>query len=235
VEPYVIKQGDHLSLLAYKFDFDAGDVWNDPANEALRNLSRDPDMLAPGDVLYIPDQIDKDPAKHSLAIGQTNTFTTEAPTVDLQIKFADPEFASMALTVPELPDVTGLSTDGDGIVHLTLPVTLQAFTVIFTADGTTFECRVAHVDPVGTRSGVIQRLQNLGYLDPSAAADVFEEDEVQGALDAFVAAHTSDDRAAPDAADDGGGETDQGAADDDAQTSSVDKATVSLLKRVHGS
>jgi hypothetical protein len=39
LQPYVIKQGDHLALLAYKFGFDADTVWNDPKNAQLRQLA----------------------------------------------------------------------------------------------------------------------------------------------------------------------------------------------------
>jgi hypothetical protein len=50
VQPYVIRQGDYLALLAYKFGFDADAVWNDPKNADLRKIRSDPNMLWPTDV-----------------------------------------------------------------------------------------------------------------------------------------------------------------------------------------
>jgi hypothetical protein len=228
VQPYVIKQGDHLALLAHKFGFDADAVWNDPANDDLRNAERDPELLAAGDVLYIPNQVDKKPVTFDLSTGSTNTFQSSEPTMDLQIKFADPQFASKAYTVQELPDLSSQSTGEDGTLKVTIPVTMPSFTVVFTEDGTTVVCKVAQVDPVRTMTGVIQRLQNLGYLDPRTAADAFDPDTISGALDAFCAAHPSDDSGPPDDS----GDVDS---DDDTQSPPIDPAIAKLLKTVHGS
>jgi len=59
MQPYIIKQGDYLALLAYTFGFDANIVWNDPTNADLQKLRPDPNILFPGDVLNIPDQVNK--------------------------------------------------------------------------------------------------------------------------------------------------------------------------------
>ena len=56
---YVIRQGDYLAKLAHRFGFDAGTVWGDPRNSELRSLRGDPNVLHPGDVLWIPE--DEDP------------------------------------------------------------------------------------------------------------------------------------------------------------------------------
>ncbi len=72
MEPYVVRQGDHLAKLAYQFNFDANIVWNDPKNANLRQVRPNSNILSPGDVLYIPDQVP--PALQNLAVGTTNTF-----------------------------------------------------------------------------------------------------------------------------------------------------------------
>ena len=59
MQPYVIRQGDYLALLAYKFDFDADTVWGDPANSDLRKLRPNPNLLWPTDVLYISRRFDQ--------------------------------------------------------------------------------------------------------------------------------------------------------------------------------
>jgi hypothetical protein len=93
VEPYVIRQGDFLLQLAYKFGFDADAVWSDPANDDLRKLQPDPNILWPTDVLHIPAPPD-DPLAHSLATGQTNTFVSNPPAVPITIRFQDPPLAA---------------------------------------------------------------------------------------------------------------------------------------------
>ncbi len=58
MQPYVIRQGDHLAHLAHKFGFDPQAVWQDGSNDELREARPDPNILCPGDVLYIPDPVD---------------------------------------------------------------------------------------------------------------------------------------------------------------------------------
>lgn len=55
MKPCVIKQGDYLDRLAHALDLDAEEVWSDPKNAEIENL-RDPNMLHPGDILYVPDR-----------------------------------------------------------------------------------------------------------------------------------------------------------------------------------
>jgi hypothetical protein len=192
MQPYVIRQGDHLPALAYQFGFDADDVWNDSANDDLRNLRSDPNLLAPTDVLYIPNQTDKSPATHFLETGQTNTFTSDEPTIGVVVVFADSDRGSQAFTVTELPELAGLSTDGDGCAKFDVPISLQEVSVVFTSDGATFDVKVGHLDPINTLTGAFQRLQNLGYLDPDLDVDGVDVDTVRFALQALQAGESDD-------------------------------------------
>jgi N-acetylmuramoyl-L-alanine amidase len=189
MQPYVIKQGDYLALLAYQFGFDANTVWNDPANADLQKLRPDPNILWPTDVLYIPNQ-NVPPATHKLEPGTTNTFVSDAPTTTVSIQFKDDSLASQAYTVPELPELTGLTTDGSGLATLTIPVTLDVFTISFTESGLSVTCNVGSLDPVGTLSGVLQRLQHLGYVTDDATVASLGLDAIRAALRAFKVAQT---------------------------------------------
>ena len=52
--PHVVAQGEHLEKLAFARGAGAKEVWEDPKNEAIRALRKDPLVLAPGDVVYLP-------------------------------------------------------------------------------------------------------------------------------------------------------------------------------------
>ncbi len=65
MEPYVIRQGDTLATLAYRFGFDADVVWNDPKNDDLRKLQSAPNILKPTDILYIPERARAPPSRSS--------------------------------------------------------------------------------------------------------------------------------------------------------------------------
>jgi hypothetical protein len=188
VEPYVIRQGDYLARLAYQFGFDAGSVWNDDKNTQLRKVRTDHNILSPTDILYIPDQANKPPVTQSLSTGTTNTFVSDPPTTNVTIRFVDAPFASQAYSVPELPRLTGLTTGQDGTATFSIPVTLDTFTIAFAGSGLSFSFDVGCLDPINTLSGIFQRLQNLGYIDPDVTADPPDMDVVRAALRAFRAA-----------------------------------------------
>ena len=109
MEPYVIRQGDTLATLAYRFGFDADVVWNDPKNDDLRKLRSDPNILKPTDILYIPERASA--PSFTLVTGTMNSFVSYEPTVPIHVHFVDRRLASQPLTVGELEDLTGLSTD----------------------------------------------------------------------------------------------------------------------------
>lgn len=186
MQPYVIKQGDYLAKLAYEFGFDADAVWNDDQNKDLRELRQDPNILCPCDVLYIPEP---SPAPaHSLTTGTTNTFVSDAPTVTVTIRFVDAPLASQAYTVQELPQLGGLTTGGDGTATFPIPVTLETFTIAFGDSGATFTFDVGHLDPIQTPSGILQRLQNLGYVGPDASCDPQDLELLRAGLSSLKAA-----------------------------------------------
>ncbi len=182
--PYVIKQGDYLAKLAHRFGFDADTMWNDPKNATLRQLRPNPNILLPGDVLYVPDQ-NKATAMTPLATGTTNTFVSNAPTVTIAMVFRDPAFASQAFSIQELPELTGLSSQADGTVTFSVPVTCATATLVFTGTGATFPCNIGSLDPIDTLSGVFQRLQHLGFVDTNVTFGVSTLDSIRAALRTF--------------------------------------------------
>jgi len=226
MEPYVVRQGDYLAKLAYQFGFDAGAIWNDGKNAQLRELRPNQNILNPTDILYIPNQADKTPVTQSLSTGTTNAFVSDPPTVNVAIRFLDAPFASQAYSVAELPQLVGLTTGQDGTATLSIPITLDSFTIAFTESGMSFAFDVGCLDPIDTLSGIFQRLQNLGYIDPDAASDPPDMDVMRAALRAFKAA-SQDASSSPPSSSDGGASSQESTdsaddSSDDADTSSDD-------------
>jgi N-acetylmuramoyl-L-alanine amidase len=174
-QPYVVKQGEYLAQIAYEQDFDADSVWQDSANDEIRKLRPDPNILFGGDVLYVPDKTNTDPKAHSLAIGSLNSFAAPpAPTAKLCIHFRSGSKAahpSMAFVIEELEELTGLSTDGDGVATIQVPVSLAIATLRFVDTGDRYELAVGHIDPIDTLSGMAQRLTNMGFIPPDVSID----------------------------------------------------------------
>jgi N-acetylmuramoyl-L-alanine amidase len=197
MEPYVIRQGDTLSGLAYRFGFDARTVWDHAKNADLRKRRGDPNILWPTDVLYIPT---KRPQFKTVITGAVNTYVCQAPpTMTLRIKFLGAKFASQPCTVAELDQPTGLATDSAGVLAFAVPVTLEVATITVTALAFTCTCRIGHLDPIDTLSGISQRLQNLGLIHDSLPPSAASLGIVRGALRTFDASGAAgqDDTASP--------------------------------------
>jgi hypothetical protein len=174
MEPYVVKQGDYLLKIAHRRGFDADAVWNDSRNAKLRALRPSPDVLFPGDILYVPDDEESPPTVHRLVTGATNEFTAPAaPTMLVSVKFVDDgqPRASQKYAVSELPDLTGLTTDGDGVATFPAPADLDVVTVVFADSGESWQLQIGSMDPLDTLSGIFKRLRHLGYIDYRAGFD----------------------------------------------------------------
>jgi N-acetylmuramoyl-L-alanine amidase len=254
LQPYIVKQGDHLAKLAYKFGFDADAVWKDPQNEQLRQqgyLSQDPNILNPTDMLYIPG--DTPPTMHTLTVGCTNTFVSDAPSMTLTLKLVGQDssrYSSRPYTIQELDQLSGLKTDGDGVLTFKAPVTLNVATVVFSDNGETWVLSIGHLDPIDTLSGVFQRLQNLGFLGGELNLEAVNLDVLRLGLWALKASQSgSSNSSAPASAPapDSAPESDSGAdstppssgnvASDNAglgDDGTLDAATTSLLLKAYG-
>jgi hypothetical protein len=241
-----------MDQLASRYGFDADAAWNDGSHDGLRSAGRLPNQLFPGDKLSLPDPTP--PKAHALAVGSTNTFTAPAPpTTTIGVKFLSADggasYASKAFTVSELPDLTGLSTTGDGVATFDAPVTLSTATVVFPETGETWALAIGAMDPMTTLSGIFKRLQNLGYIAANLAFDSEESSNNLPTLrNGLLALKESEGQApessppssppdsSPPSADAGG--------DDDASASAaasglsddgtLDSDTADLLKNAHG-
>jgi hypothetical protein len=220
MQPYVIKQGDFLAKLAYRFGFDAATVWMGDENSDLRALRCNPNILLPGDVLYIPDPPDPEPI--SLKVGQSNDFLSDAPTIQVVVQFkgtdADPSmFSSQPFAIDELPDLTGLQTDENGVATIDgVPVTLSSITLTFSNTGVAQSILVADMDPINTLPGIFKRLQHLGFISQNTTADPTDLGVLRSALRMLKASVAT----ASDPAPSGGNGTDGAPTDDDAPPSS---------------
>jgi hypothetical protein len=201
MQPFVIRQGDYLMKLAYSFGFDADAVWNDDKNTDLRKVRPDHNILYPGDVLYVPEKSGNAVAT-ALVTGATNDFATSAPVVMIAVRFTGQGLGSQPCSVRELDSLTGLTTDADGLLSFSAPVTLETITISLDALSIDCACLVGGLDPIATASGVYQRLQNLGYIPADLPFDALDPGPLRAGLrglkwslygaDAFVAPTRAD-------------------------------------------
>lgn len=167
MRPYVIRQGDHLTKLAAAMGFAAEEVWTDPANEGLRASRADSNMLAPGDVLWVPVT-----PKEGLPIspGGIRKFVATIPKVRVDVLLRD----GVKVLGNEPYVLEGLSqpvmgtSDREGKLTILAPAHTREVSLRLPERGMVLPVRIGDLDPPEERSGVRQRLAHLGYhgLEP---------------------------------------------------------------------
>jgi hypothetical protein len=185
---YVIRQGDYLAQLAHRLGFNADDVWNDPANAELKKR-RDPNLLYPGEVLYVP-AASRAPAPITSKVANDYVATVPKTTVRLTFEDADGPLANEPYVVEGVGPFAEKTTDGGGVVVLELPVHVHELRVVFPERGIAYPVKVGDMDPIDEAIGVRKRLRNLGYggdMNTDEAAGLSDESRAAGDQMAILA------------------------------------------------
>ena len=162
---HVIRQGEHLAQIAARLGVDAETIWSHPDNRTLAELRRSPSILAPGDILFVPDE----PSTPTAAVVQrsTNAFNGRVPSVEVSLKLRTGErpIRNQRVRVA-LPTPLELSADADGMVTFEAPIDAEDLTIELVGSTTKLRARLGHLDPIELESGLRARLANLGYMLP---------------------------------------------------------------------
>jgi len=208
-----VKQGECVSSIAAKYGLFPEKVWDDPGNADLKQLRKDSNVLAPGDVLVIPDKQLKD---ESGGAEQRHRFRKKGVPAKLRLRLVEPqpdddaeEWAESepgafdenplppAKPPKPLEDTSYLlyvdgtvvaedKTDSDGWIEANIPPDAKSGRLILnpgTPQETTIELNLGQMDPVDEIPGMCKRLFNLGY-EVASDADSITPD-VAEALRAF--------------------------------------------------
>ncbi len=159
---FVVKGGDHVSKIAKKFGFRSfRSVWDDPANATLRQTRSNPNVLLPGDSIFIRDKQDRDEPADT---GKRHTFFTIVPSLKLRIVVKDRFDVPLGGQVGTL-DVDGdarqVTTAGDGLIERAIPVDAEGGELDIL--GAALVVGIGRLHPVDHPTGWLARLNNLGY------------------------------------------------------------------------
>ena len=188
---YTIQEGDCIDSIAYAHGLSWEKVWNDPNNSKLRGL-RDPNMLLPGDKLFIPE---KELRIERASTEQKHRFKRKDVPAKLHLCFIDDKRqprADIGYTLVVNGNFIEGTTDANGcieesiqpdtqkvilIVHppqadqdedsdqqvYTGPPTQQPTTMQGQQAIEKYEIQLGAIDPISETSGIQERLNNLGY------------------------------------------------------------------------
>jgi len=183
---HIVAQGEHLSKIAKRHGFsDYRTIWNHPQNADVREKRQNPNVLFPGDVLFIPD---KELRIEARATDERHRFVVKRTALKLRLVVEDLYETPVRNAPCELViegEVTRHITDGKGLVEQEILPDAHDGWLVLRGEETPFRdtlipVKIGDLDPEDTTSGQLARLNNLGYLpgdgtDPDAFRSAVEE------------------------------------------------------------
>jgi len=167
---HTVEEGECLSSIAKDFGFaDWQTIYNDPQNAGFRTQRPNPNVIAPGDQLFIPD---KELKNENRSTGSRHSFQLNVKKTKVRLRLEDEEFkpyAGKKFRLEILDDVLEGTTPGDGIIEREIPANAKSgkLTVWLDGDitkpGFLWDLKLGNLDPVEKNKGVQARLKNLGF------------------------------------------------------------------------
>ena len=164
---YTVKQGDSVSSIAYEHGIKWEKIWNDPNNAELKSMREDPNVLNPGDQVFIPEKQDR---QESGTTDQSHRFRIKGASEQVRIVLLDEvrePRANASYTLIIDGDIRTGTTDGSGLLQEDiLPNAKHGVLVVFDAEGNEldrFELALGYLNPITEISGIQMRLTNLGF------------------------------------------------------------------------
>src|SRR5262249_44370257 len=166
---HTVAQGEHLSKIARQYGFvDYTTIWDHAQNADLRQKRQNPNVLLPGDRLYIPD---KELKSESRSTDRQHAFQIKRQRLKLRLVIEDQYEKPIANAPCELhveSESYQVTTDGSGKIEQEIPTTAETARLIIKSKETALDAlvipiKIGHLDPVDERTGQQARLANLGY------------------------------------------------------------------------
>ena len=189
---YTVKQGDHLSSIANAFHFSSyKTIWDHPNNAALKAQRVNPNVLYPGDVLYIPD---RDTNQYARPTEKKHPFVLNKPPLKLRLVLEDlyeQPIAGASCTLQLGGKPVTVTTDRTGKIEQDIPPDVHD--AVLTIDdpqtpyqGVNLPIKIGNLDPVDQVTGQQARLNNLGYFaGPVGGTDDAAMTALESAIEEF--------------------------------------------------
>jgi hypothetical protein len=162
---YTVKAGDCIANIAFRYGMFPGTLWDDSKNRELREKRRDPNVLLPGDVVYLRA---KELKEVSGGAEERHRFRRKGVPEMLRLQFSHADGTPRA-GEPYVLNIDGSlissTTDGDGYVIQPIPPKAREAVLLLGAEQDEFVFDLGDLDPVEEISGVQGRLENLGFYD----------------------------------------------------------------------
>lgn len=176
--------GDSVTSLAHNNGFFWETIWNHPNNSELKQKRGDPNIIAVGDVVHIPEKVQK---WESRATEAKHTFRRKGVPASFKIrmmKLGKPRANEDYVIEVDGQLISG-TTDSDGKIEFEISPGARSGTLKFAGGKEKYHLNLGGLDPHDTPRGVQQRLRNLGYRLVRDADGNLNKPEVVDAIKRF--------------------------------------------------
>lgn len=168
-----VKQGESVASIAYAHGLLPSTIWDDPQNSEIKERRSDPNVLAVGDEIFVPDNKIK---WVSMSTDKKHKLVRRSVPEKLQIRFLDASGEPRAGISYEFEidgEVrSGTTNDKGEVIESIMPDANQA-TIRFSEEEL-YRVKIGHLDPVTEITGLQARLRNLGYYEGEVDGDLGE-------------------------------------------------------------
>ncbi|MEX1363997.1 MAG: peptidoglycan-binding domain-containing protein [Nannocystaceae bacterium] len=187
-ERHEVTRAECMASIAAQHGFHWRAVWGHPGNKGLRRDRSSPFVLAPNDVVQVPE---RRPGQHRVPTDQRHTFVRKALPAMLRLRLRSK--GRPLINTPYTLECAGRilrgRTDLEGKVEIPVPPDVPAG-LLRVGEGDAqrvYRLMPRALDPVSGLRGMQSRLANLGYHHGAVHGDL--DDSTQGALRRFQADH----------------------------------------------
>lgn len=193
-----VKQGDCIPSIAEKHGIKWETIWDHPENATLKEKRQNPNILCPGDLIFIPEMEKK---YEDVETEQTHTFQKNSGQVKLFLHLVINDESLINHDYELIIDGTFFSgtTDNEGMLECLIPANAKEgklqtniYNEITEKEETeTFILELGNLDPIDTIKGLQGRLKNLGFY--SDKIDGVLTETTISAIRSFQRKHELDD------------------------------------------
>jgi hypothetical protein len=162
VPEYQVNQGDCLSSICSGNGLFWKTVWALPQNLGLRDKRKNPNILLPGDTLFVPD---RDLKYEDRPVDNRHQFVMKGEPVKLKVRLlaaGKPVSGESYILQIGGRNLQG-TTDSSGMLEQEIPPDATDATLLLGKEKLQFPLQVGSLDPPTEVSGAQGRLNNLGF------------------------------------------------------------------------
>ncbi len=159
---YTIKEGECLSSIAQRHGLFWQKIWDHPNNTELKRRRRDPNILYPGDVVFIPEKEEK---QENCSTEQKHQFRKKGVPAKVRLRLMRND--QPRANEPYVLEVDGNfftgTTDADGKLEQSIPPNAKKGKLFVGKKREEYILNLGHMDPHNELIGIQKRLNNLGF------------------------------------------------------------------------